>query len=73
MYVPVKTKFALSLTLANLWLFLSIYLSRFWVADLAHHTGWFLSIFIITFIAYVPATIHYMLDDEQAATGPGFG
>lgn len=68
MYIPIKIKFVFAFTMALLWLLLSIYLSLRWVIDLSHLIGPFLSIFIITFVAYVPGFmqmflfVSYMID-----------
>jgi len=61
MYIAVKFKFVFSLTIALLWLLLSVYLSQSWVVDLSHSVGLFLSITIITFIAYVPGFMQMFL------------
>ena len=61
MYIPVKVKFAFTFFIALLWLLLSIYLSARWVEDLTAIIGSFLSIFIITFIAYIPGFMQMFL------------
>jgi len=60
-YIPVKYKFVITLFFSNIWLIISIYLSKRWLQDLAMLTNWFLSIFIISGIAYVPGWINAFL------------
>ncbi|HZH43563.1 MAG TPA: glycosyltransferase [Lysobacter sp.] len=54
LYLSVSAKFAIALGLAIAWCALSVWLSRAWVDDLSSVIGWPLSLFVITFIAYVP-------------------
>lgn len=61
LYLPVPVKFALALGLAIAWTALSIWLSRPWLADLAHLTSWPLALLIIGFIAYVPGFMNAFL------------
>ncbi|MEN8075336.1 glycosyltransferase [Clostridioides difficile] len=60
-YISVKAKFLIALTLSILWTLFSFYVSRYWISDLAGVTNIFISIFIITGIAYVPGFINTFL------------
>ncbi|ATW24033.1 glycosyltransferase family 2 protein [Candidatus Formimonas warabiya] len=53
-YIPVKTKFTISMIMALMWVMLSIYLSLPWMRELAFHIGLLFSILIIGGIAYIP-------------------
>lgn len=60
-YIPVGTKFFISLLCAILWAAFSIYLSVPWIKDLSSLTNMFMAIFIIGGIAYVPGFINAFL------------
>ena len=60
-YVSVIVKFWLSQTAALFWVALSIFLSRFWVRDLAVITSLPIAILIITGIAYIPGYLTAMM------------
>jgi biofilm PGA synthesis N-glycosyltransferase PgaC len=60
-YLPVVSKFFVALALAIAWTALSVWLSQPWLRDLAAAVGWPLSIFVITFIAYVPGFMNSFL------------
>ncbi|MCX7832301.1 MAG: glycosyltransferase family 2 protein, partial [Actinobacteria bacterium] len=69
-YLPVIIKFIVAQLFAFIWVGLSVYLSYPWFNDLSSVVGPFLSLFIITFIAYVPGylvsftTISLLLDRQ---------
>jgi biofilm PGA synthesis N-glycosyltransferase PgaC len=54
LYLPVPTKFALVLLGSLAWAALSVYLSLPWLGGLSVVTGFWLALFVIAFIAYVP-------------------
>jgi biofilm PGA synthesis N-glycosyltransferase PgaC len=60
-YIPVINKFKISHIVAILWLFLSIYLSRFWVRELSEVISLPLAIFVIAGIAYIPGYLNTVL------------
>lgn len=60
-YVPVMAKFAIVLICTVAWTAVSIYLSRPWLSGLATVTGFWLALFVITFIAYVPGFMNAFL------------
>lgn len=60
-YIPVRIKFLLALTVAIAWTGASIWLSYPWLLDLSRVIGWWATIFIITFIAYVPGFMNAFL------------
>lgn len=53
-YIPIKTKFLLSIIIATLWMIISIYFSVPWVSDLSLYVTLPISILIIAGIAYIP-------------------
>ena len=53
-YIPIKYKFIFTLTVATLWMMLSIWLSQPWLSDLSHHIGAPAAYFLIGFIAIIP-------------------
>lgn len=61
LYVSVPEKFLLALTLAALWVGLSVWLSQPWLADLASVTNWPFALIAIGFIAYVPGFMNAFL------------
>jgi biofilm PGA synthesis N-glycosyltransferase PgaC len=75
-YLPVKLKFVIALVAACGWAGLSIWLSVPWLRDLAGTIGWAATVFIITFIAYVPGFMNaflvstILLDRRPARTLP---
>jgi biofilm PGA synthesis N-glycosyltransferase PgaC len=75
-YLPVKAKFVIALVAACGWAGLSIWLSVPWLRDLAGTIGWAATVFIITFIAYVPGFMNaflvstILLDRRPARTLP---
>lgn len=60
-YVSVKTKFYLAITFAVMWLILSIFCSIDWINDLSMITNTFLSLVIISGVAYIPGFINMFL------------
>ena len=54
LYLPVPAKFALVLLGSLVWAGLSVYLSLPWLDGLSAVTGFWLALFVIAFIAYVP-------------------
>lgn len=60
-YLPVLSKFYISHAVALLWMALSIYLSRFWVRDLASIVSLPVAILIITGIAYIPGYLNAIM------------
>lgn len=54
MYIPVRTKFVMSLVIATLWMWLSIWLSHPWYEQLSSNTTPWVAAFLIGFIAIVP-------------------
>ena len=54
MYIPVKTKFVVSLVIATGWMVLSIWLSMPWFDQLSENTTPGVAIFLIGFIAIIP-------------------
>ncbi len=61
LYFSVPEKFFLALTLAALWVGLSVWLSQRWLADLAAITNWPFALIAIGFIAYVPGFMNAFL------------
>lgn len=57
-YISIKTKFWITLSLALVWMVLSIWLSLPWYEDLSQQIGAVLAYYIITFIAIVPGFIN---------------
>jgi len=57
-YIPIKTKFAITLASATLWMAFSIWASIHWYHDLSDAIGWPLAVFFISFIAIVPGFIN---------------
>lgn len=60
-YIKVKYKFIISLIVSIIWVGFSIFLSFPWLQDLAELTNWFLAVFIIAGIAYIPGLINGFL------------
>lgn len=60
-YIPVRTKFLISHLVAFVWMAVSIYLSRFWLQDLAVVVSMPVALLIITGIAYLPGYLNTML------------
>lgn len=54
MYVNVRTKFLLTLSMASLWMFASLFLALPWFRDLSAQIGMLLAAYLIGFIAIVP-------------------
>ena len=54
LYLSVRFKFVIALSLSITWTCLSVWLSEPWLHELAAITGRGLAVFVITFIAYVP-------------------
>lgn len=61
LYVPVPIKFAVVLAAASLWMVASIWLSQPWLSELTRVAGFWLALFIIAFIAYVPGFMNAFL------------
>jgi biofilm PGA synthesis N-glycosyltransferase PgaC len=61
LYLSVRSKFAVALSVSIAWTALSVWLSQPWLRDLASVVGWPLSIFVISFIAYVPGFMNSFL------------
>jgi biofilm PGA synthesis N-glycosyltransferase PgaC len=61
LYFSVPEKFILALTLAVAWVWLSVWLSQRWLADLASVTNWPFALIAIGFIAYVPGFMNAFL------------
>lgn len=57
-YVPVKVKFLIATGAASLWLLISLYLARPWLADLSHMVGSVPAFLIILFIALIPGFLN---------------
>ena len=60
-YISIAAKFFISHITSILWVSLSIYLSRFWVKELAEVVTLPAAIFIITGIAYIPGYLNTMM------------
>ncbi len=60
-YIPVRTKFAICLVLATVWMVGSIWVSQPWFEELGRHIGPVMAVFIITFIAIVPGFMNAFL------------
>ena len=61
LYLGVRGKFLLSLTIAVVWTALSVWLSQRWLVDLAEVTNWPFALIAIVFIAYVPGFMNAFL------------
>lgn len=61
LYVPVRAKYTLALSIGITWAALSIWLSLSWLDDLSRPLGRYLAIFVITFVAYVPGFMNAFL------------
>ena len=51
LYVPLRLKFALVLTLAAAWMAFSVWLSQSWLGELSQVTGFAVALMVIAFIA----------------------
>lgn len=60
-YVTIPAKFTIVLLCAFAWTALSVYLSLPWLAGLADVVGFWLALFVIAFIAYVPGFMNAFL------------
>jgi len=60
-YVPLPAKFALALLCSAAWAGLSVDLSLPWLGDLSALTGFWTSLLVITFIAYVPGFMNVFM------------
>ncbi len=61
LYLPVPAKFTLVFFAAAAWAMASVHLSMPWIEDLATVVGFWLALFVITFIAYVPGFMNAFL------------
>ena len=61
LYLGVRSKFLLALTIAIAWTALSVWLSHRWLVDLAAVTNWPFALIAIIFIAYVPGFMNAFL------------
>ncbi|ALJ14827.1 phenylalanine-4-hydroxylase [Sphingopyxis macrogoltabida] len=61
LYLGVRSKFVLALTIAIAWTALSVWLSQRWLIDLAAVTNWPFALIAIIFIAYVPGFMNAFL------------
>lgn len=61
LYLGVRAKFIVALSLAIAWTTLSVWLSQRWLQDLAQITSWAFALIAITFIAYVPGFMNAFL------------
>lgn len=61
LYLGVRSKFLLALTIAIAWTTLSVWLSQRWLADLAEVSNWPFALIAIIFIAYVPGFMNAFL------------
>lgn len=61
LYVPLRLKFVLVLTLALAWMGLSVWLSQSWLGELSQVTGFAVALVVIAFIAYVPGFMNAFL------------
>lgn len=57
-YVPVKVKFLIATGAASIWLLISLYLARPWLADLSYIAGPVPAFLIILFIALIPGFLN---------------
>lgn len=60
-YVPIRAKFIIALTVALAWTAMSVWLSLLWLDELSGLLGLPLTLFVITFIAYVPGFMNAFL------------
>lgn len=61
LYVPLRLKFALVLTVAAAWMGFSVWLSQSWLGELSQVTGFAVALMVIAFIAYVPGFMNAFL------------
>lgn len=61
LYLGVRAKFLLAVSIAILWTALSVWLSQRWLEDLAAVTSWTFALIAIIFIAYVPGFMNAFL------------
>jgi len=61
LYLGVRGKFLLAVSIATLWTALSVWLSQRWLIDLAAVTNWPFALVSIIFIAYVPGFMNAFL------------
>ncbi|MDR6841600.1 glycosyltransferase family 2 protein [Pseudoxanthomonas sacheonensis] len=61
LYVPLRLKFVLVLTLAAAWMGFSVWLSQSWLGELSQVTGFAVALMVIAFIAYVPGFMNAFL------------
>lgn len=61
LYVPLRVKFVLILTLAAAWMGFSVWLSQSWLGELSQVTGFAVALVVIAFIAYVPGFMNAFL------------
>ena len=61
LYVPLRVKFVLILTLAATWMGFSVWLSQSWLGELSQVTGFAVALVVIAFIAYVPGFMNAFL------------
>lgn len=61
LYVPLRLKFTLVLTLAAAWMVFSVWLSQSWLGELSQVTGFAVALMVIAFIAYVPGFMNAFL------------
>lgn len=73
MYLSVKSKFLIAISLATLWFVLCTWLALHWIRDLAQYIGFVLSFTVIFLIALLPGFMNvfllsaYMLDRRPKA------
>ena len=60
-YITVRTKFVITLVVSTLWMAISIWLSIPWHEQLSSHVGEAVALFLIGFIAIVPAFMNAFL------------
>ncbi len=60
-YVPIRWKFACSLTAAILWTAFSVYVASAWMQSLSDLTHPLLALWVLTFIAFVPGFMNAFL------------
>lgn len=61
LYVPIRWKFACSLTVAILWTAFSVHVATAWMYDLSEATHPLLALWVLTFIAFVPGFMNAFL------------
>lgn len=61
LYLPIRSKFVIALSVATAWMLLSIYIAASWMQELGELTHPLVALWVLTFIAFIPGFMNAFL------------